>query len=334
MLLKNILCLIITIITILTVGTSISAEKYEVWKQEQLNETYMRSLTKDQCMKKTINTIRDVCKSDNCIKIMAGVSGDCVTWASGDKRSFCKEYRNRYTKTYCLSGELDAKRCMLVYFGETTYCSIEEIPLQLGSANIVIPVPLDTSELCMDSGKTRNELENIISNKQRLLSCFINDEKWQNNSHEYIYLVMSNNNMFDKHVDSLQFQTIKKSFYTEMVTLAEELKSKKQIHSSPEALNQAESINKIIVDHVDRLHSSERIELLIHSENADMQINGKRVKARALVGSGLLLVDGKVIRLKVSKFAEKNQSFSNKDYVDIKYKIIDWAYSITARNKI
>lgn len=42
--------------------------KSTVWKQEQLDETYMRSLTKEECVKKTVETLSTGCDSESCIK--------------------------------------------------------------------------------------------------------------------------------------------------------------------------------------------------------------------------------------------------------------------------
>lgn len=88
-------------------------DKNDVWVQEQLNEPYMRFLSKDECMIKTIKTL-SACTNDSCIKNMGGVLGDCVTWASGDEKNFCKNFEEKYLQTYCYSGYLDDKRCMVL----------------------------------------------------------------------------------------------------------------------------------------------------------------------------------------------------------------------------
>jgi hypothetical protein len=95
--------------------------KTEMWKQEQLNETYMRSLSKDECMAKTINSLK-ACDSDRCIKTMAGVAGDCVTYGSGEKESFCKNYEDKYIKEYCTSKQLNNSSCALIYGFNKIYC--------------------------------------------------------------------------------------------------------------------------------------------------------------------------------------------------------------------
>ena len=88
--------------------------KTEMWKQEQLNETYMRSLSKDECMAKTINSLKS-CDSERCIKTMAGVTGDCVVYGSGEKENFCKNYEGKYIKEYCNSKQLSNSSCALIY---------------------------------------------------------------------------------------------------------------------------------------------------------------------------------------------------------------------------
>lgn len=96
-----------------------------VWKQEQLTETYMRSLSKEECMKKTVETLKAGCDSERCMKTMAGVMGDCVTWASGDLKSFCNEY-DKYIGAYCFSNYLDARRCTMLHVGKTSLCEQEK----------------------------------------------------------------------------------------------------------------------------------------------------------------------------------------------------------------
>lgn len=95
--------------------------KIEMWKQEQLNEAYMRSLSKDECMAKTIQSLK-ACDSERCIKTMAGVTGDCVTYGSGEKESFCKNYDNKYIKEYCTSKQLSNSSCALIYGFNRIYC--------------------------------------------------------------------------------------------------------------------------------------------------------------------------------------------------------------------
>ena len=91
------------------------------WEQAELTEGYMRELTKDQCMLKTINSLK-TCETKYCMNAMADVVGDCVTWAKGDLHEFCEEYRERYMVSYCLSRELSRTGCAVVHTGKSVLC--------------------------------------------------------------------------------------------------------------------------------------------------------------------------------------------------------------------
>ena len=99
-----------------------AGDKKDIWVQEQLNESYMHSLSKEECMIKTIKTLK-ICNNDACIKTMAGIVGDCITWASGEERSFCREYEEKYIRAYCRSADyLDDKRCLLLHVIYNAVC--------------------------------------------------------------------------------------------------------------------------------------------------------------------------------------------------------------------
>ena len=91
------------------------------WTQAEMTESYMRQLTKDQCMEKTVNLLK-TCDSQNCVNTMAAVIGDCVTLAEGDMDEFCENYRERYMVKYCLSGELSGMGCAVVETGQGVLC--------------------------------------------------------------------------------------------------------------------------------------------------------------------------------------------------------------------
>jgi len=61
------------------------------WKQEELNEQFMRSLTKQQCMVKTVADLKAGCTTEQCMKTLGGITGDCVTWATGSIATFCAD---------------------------------------------------------------------------------------------------------------------------------------------------------------------------------------------------------------------------------------------------
>ena len=86
-----------------------------IWQHEQLNEAYMRTLTKELCMKKTIATLsRAGCATQQCLANVGGATGDCLTWAKGDKAEFCASYDSRYVARSCAPGGLDKGRCALL----------------------------------------------------------------------------------------------------------------------------------------------------------------------------------------------------------------------------
>ncbi|MNF88045.1 hypothetical protein D3C84_705280 [compost metagenome] len=93
------------------------------WAQADLSELHMRELSKDQCMEKTIASLKSGCTSDQCLKTLAGITGDCTTWAKGDAMEFCTSYRRAYISRYCASNELDARRCILLHISEPKNCA-------------------------------------------------------------------------------------------------------------------------------------------------------------------------------------------------------------------
>ena len=97
------------------------------WKQVELSESFMRSLTKEQCMAKTVASLKDGCSTNECLKTVAGVAGDCVAWAQGDAASFCASYDRNYLAKYCATNELDARRCLVLHTGKSVLCKSPEI---------------------------------------------------------------------------------------------------------------------------------------------------------------------------------------------------------------
>lgn len=91
------------------------------WVQAEFNEQYMNSINKKQCMYKTVSFLKE-CDSDNCLKTMAGVSGDCVTYAIGSNGEFCKSYDANFINAYCLSNKLSYRACKVIEIVKNTYC--------------------------------------------------------------------------------------------------------------------------------------------------------------------------------------------------------------------
>lgn len=102
--------------------TAIAGDVESPWKQSELTEDYMKSLTKQQCMVKTIASLKTDCKSDACLKTLAGISGDCTTWAQGDLQEFCTSFDASYLQRYCWSNVLDARSCMFLNIGKAVNC--------------------------------------------------------------------------------------------------------------------------------------------------------------------------------------------------------------------
>jgi hypothetical protein len=92
------------------------------WKQNELTEQFMRSLTKSQCMTKTVASLKSGCSSADCLKTVGGIVGDCVTWARGDLDPFCASYDREYIVSYCDTRELDAQQCALLRVGKSILC--------------------------------------------------------------------------------------------------------------------------------------------------------------------------------------------------------------------
>jgi hypothetical protein len=73
-------------------------------------------------MEKTVASLKAGCTSDQCIKTVAGITGDCITWASGDIGLFCANYDRDYLAKYCATNELDARHCIVLHTGKTVHC--------------------------------------------------------------------------------------------------------------------------------------------------------------------------------------------------------------------
>jgi hypothetical protein len=99
-------------------------ENPTIWQHDQLNQNFMRTLTKDVCMKKTIATLsRYGCATQQCLANVAGATGDCLTWASGETAAFCAAYDSSYVDKACAPGGLDKDRCTLLNNVKRGLCS-------------------------------------------------------------------------------------------------------------------------------------------------------------------------------------------------------------------
>ena len=103
-------------------NSSLADPPKAAWKEKELNERFMRSLSKPQCMNKTIASLKAGCSNQQCLTTMAGVTGDCITWASGEIAEFCRSYERNYLAKYCITNELDARRCYLLHTTKEIFC--------------------------------------------------------------------------------------------------------------------------------------------------------------------------------------------------------------------
>lgn len=92
------------------------------WKQVELTQSFMESITKDQCVIKTISSLKVDNQSETYIKTLAGITGDCVTWASGEMNTFCKSYSANYIRNICSTNTLDARDCVLIHIIHLQSC--------------------------------------------------------------------------------------------------------------------------------------------------------------------------------------------------------------------
>jgi 20S proteasome alpha/beta subunit len=92
------------------------------WIQSELTEGFMRSITKDQCIAKTVASLKQAGPDENLLKTFAGVTGDCVTWAKGTEKAFCESFKENYTRKLCSTNTLDARDCILLHTSYETTC--------------------------------------------------------------------------------------------------------------------------------------------------------------------------------------------------------------------
>lgn len=92
------------------------------WKQAELRESFMRSLTKAQCMSKMLASLTTGCQSEQCLKTLAGITGDCIEYSRGSLSEFCAGYDREYLSSYCWTNELDARSCQFLQLGKQTAC--------------------------------------------------------------------------------------------------------------------------------------------------------------------------------------------------------------------
>jgi S1-C subfamily serine protease len=81
----------IALIALTLAMTGMSHGQASPWKQSELNETYMRTLTRSQCVAKLLTTYEKTCGDDRqCLQTIAGAFGDCYAWSRDDVGSMCE----------------------------------------------------------------------------------------------------------------------------------------------------------------------------------------------------------------------------------------------------
>jgi hypothetical protein len=100
-----------------------------IWQHDQLNEKFMRTLSKDMCMKKTIATLsRSGCTTRQCQASVGGATGQCVSLATGNLAEFCAAYDTRYIGKFCAPGGLDQDRCKFLAVVKGGFCTTAPTP--------------------------------------------------------------------------------------------------------------------------------------------------------------------------------------------------------------
>lgn len=102
--------------------TGLSYGQTAPWKQSELNETYMRTLTRSQCVAKLLTTYEKVCGDNSeCLKTIAAAAGDCFAWSKDDVGSMC-EYLPTQVEPACRSNRLSSLQCQLLRGVGQGYC--------------------------------------------------------------------------------------------------------------------------------------------------------------------------------------------------------------------
>jgi hypothetical protein len=103
-------------------------ENPEIWQHDQLNDAYMRTVTKDLCMKKTIATLgRSGCVTRECLASIGGATGECVSLASGDMAGFCATYDAHYLDKSCSPGDSARQPCAFLTVVKGGFCQTKPL---------------------------------------------------------------------------------------------------------------------------------------------------------------------------------------------------------------
>ena len=118
---KTIIRLIIPIL-LLASAQAVLAGTNDVWASSELNETFMHSLTKQDCMNKQYAELKTRCTGKDCLQNLSAITGDCVSYAKGDSKQFCKVYFNKNVQPYCDTKQLSGEQCVYLMVGYEVFC--------------------------------------------------------------------------------------------------------------------------------------------------------------------------------------------------------------------
>jgi len=167
---------VIFLIASLICNISFAQTESSSWQRSELAENFMQNISKEQCMNKTINSLTEDCKTDACIKTMAGVLGDCLTWSKGSRTTYCNNYDLNYTNQ-CIKNKIDGRSCFFVNFMKDQYCKkpiaeLEENTKNLTPLQVFVSLNL-LGDWSSDCSKKRNYTVNKASDSKLIGEAFI-----------------------------------------------------------------------------------------------------------------------------------------------------------------
>jgi hypothetical protein len=169
--------LLVIFLAILVCTPTFAQSDSSSWTQSQLSEKFMRSITKEQCMNKTIASLTEGCKSDTCVKTMGGVVGDCLTYSKGNEITFCSNYDLNYTRQ-CIENKIDGRSCFFVNFIKEQYCKktiaeLEDATRQQSPLDIFVAFNL-LGEWSFDCKKKNHYTVNKAAGSKLIGDAYIN----------------------------------------------------------------------------------------------------------------------------------------------------------------
>ena len=168
--------LVIFLIANLICNISYSQTDSSSWQRSELTENFMQNISKEQCMNKTITSLTEYCKSEACLKNMAGILGDCLTWSKGSSITYCNNFDLNYTKQ-CMENKIDGRSCFFVNFIKDQHCKkplaeLEEKTKNLTPLEIFVSFNL-LGEWSLDCSKKRNHTVNKAADSKLIGEAFI-----------------------------------------------------------------------------------------------------------------------------------------------------------------